>query len=331
MTPRPIPVIVGPTCSGKSDLGLAVARALDGEIINLDSIQVYRGLDVATAKVPPALRALVPHHLIDVADPAEHYTAGRYAREATACLADIEARGRTAVFVGGTGLYFDALRGRLFAEDNPTDLRLRARLHAIRARHGAPWLHRMLRRLDPATAARLQPNDWSRTMRALEFFLCTRTPLSQRQRQLAPPPPFVARMRLLVLSPPRAELYARINARVEAMVAAGLLDEIRRLLAAGVPPDAEAFQAHGYRRFIEYLRGERTYASAVEQMKTDTRHYAKRQLSWWRREPEAHWLAGFGSDPEVQRQALELLRAPAPVRPGTQLAGELPTSASPSL
>ncbi|MCS7080416.1 MAG: tRNA (adenosine(37)-N6)-dimethylallyltransferase MiaA [Chloracidobacterium sp.] len=311
MTERVIPVVVGPTCSGKSDLGVAIARALDGEIINLDSIQVYRGLNVATAKVPPSIRAEVPHHLIDVASPTEHYTAGRYAREAAACLLEIEARGRMAVFVGGTGLYLDALRGRLFTEDAPTDLRLRARLKAIRDRHGAPWLHRMLTRLDPATAARLRPNDWSRTMRALEVFFQSKQPLSERQRALPPPPAFAARMRIIVLSPPRAALYARINARVEAMVAAGLLDEIRDLLAAGVPPDAEAFQAHGYRRFIEYLRGERSYESAVEQMKIDTRRYAKRQLSWWRREPTAEWFYGFGGDPAVQAQVIAALRRPA--------------------
>ncbi|MFQ3582942.1 MAG: tRNA (adenosine(37)-N6)-dimethylallyltransferase MiaA [Chloracidobacterium sp.] len=308
MKPLVIPVIVGPTCSGKSDLGLAVAQTLNGEIINLDSIQVYRGLDVATAKVPVAIRATTPHHLIDVVEPTEHYTAGRYAREAAACLAAIEARGRTAVFVGGTGLYLNALRGRIFTDGAATDLRLRDRLRAIRDRRGAPWLHRMLKRLDTATAARLQPNDWSRTMRALEFFFQTKTPLSQRQAALPPPPSFVRRMRIVVLSPPRSALYARIDARVEAMLAAGLLDEIQSLLAAGVPQDAEAFQAHGYRRFIEYLRGQRTYASAVEQMKTDTRHYAKRQLSWWRREPDAWWFDGFGHDPEVQARVIAALR-----------------------
>ncbi len=321
MTPRPIPVIVGPTCSGKSDLGLAVARALDGEIINLDSIQVYRGLDVATAKASRAARAETPHHLIDVASPTEHYTAGRYAREAAACLADVEARGRTAVLVGGTGLYLDALRGRLFADDAPTDLGRRRRLQAIRDRRGAAWLHRMLARLDPATAARLRPNDWSRVMRALEVFFQSQRPLAERQRDLPPPPDFVARMRIMVLSPPRAALYARINARVEAMVAAGLLDEIQGLLAAGVPLDAEAFQAHGYRRFIEYLRGERAYASAVEQMKTDTRRYAKRQLSWWRREPMAEWFHGFGSEPETQAQVIAALRRPAP-NPARALPGD---------
>ncbi len=316
MTTRPIPVIVGPTCSGKSALGIAVARALEGEIINLDSIQVYRGLDVATAKVPPAVRAAIPHHLIDVAAPTEHYTAGRYAREAAVCLADIEARGRTAVFVGGTGLYLDALRGCLFTDETPTDLRLRTRLKTIRDRRGAAWLHRMLTRLDPVMAARLSPNDWSRTMRALEVLFQSKQSLFERQRNVPPPPAFAARMRMIVLSPPRAALYARINARVETMVAAGLLDEIRRLLAAGIPPDAEAFQAHGYRRFLEYLRGERTYASAVEQMKTDTRRYAKRQLSWWRREPAAEWFEGFGDDPAVQAQVIAALRRPVvyPVR-----------------
>jgi tRNA dimethylallyltransferase len=299
-----IPVVVGPTCSGKSDLGIALAQRFNGEIINLDSIQVYRRLNVGTAKVPLDERCGIPHHLIDVADPTENYTAGRYAREAGALLADIESRGKTAIFVGGTGLYLNALRGRIFDEESPTDLRLRERLKALRDRRGAAWLHRMLKRLDPVSAERLQPNDWSRTTRALEFLFHTKTRISEHRPKLPPPPEFAARMRIIVLNPPREALYDKINRRVDVMERAGLLAEIEGLIADGVPMDAKAFEAHGYKRVVEYLRGNRTYESAIEQMKTDTRHYAKRQWSWWRGEPEAVWFDGFGGDPEVQASVI---------------------------
>ncbi len=302
-----IPVVVGPTCSGKSDLGIALAKAFDGEIVNLDSIQAYRCLNVGTAKVPMDERCGIPHHLIDVADPTENYSAGRYAREAGAVLTDIESRGKMAVFVGGTGLYLNALRGRIFDEEKPTDLHLRERLRVLRDRRGAPWLHRMLLRFDPVSAARLQPNDWSRTARALEFLFHTKTRISEQRATLPPPPEFAARMRIIVLNPPREALYDKINRRVDIMERAGLLAEIETLIATGVPMDAKAFEAHGYKRIIEYLRGHRTYESAIEQMKTDTRHYAKRQWSWWRGEPEATWFDGFGGESEVQRQVIAFL------------------------
>jgi tRNA dimethylallyltransferase len=309
MDKRIIAVVVGPTCSGKSDLGLALAGAFDGEIVNLDSIQVYRGLYVATAKTPLAERRGVPHHLIDIVEPTENYTAGRYAADAAACIAEIEARGRMAILVGGTGLYLNALRGRLFADDVRTDVTLRARLKALAARRGADRLHRLLRRVDPASAARLHPNDWSRVSRALEAYFQTGVRLSERRKNLPPPPEIAARMRIIALSPPRDILYEKINRRVDVMERNGLLEEIRGLLAAGVPLDAKAFEAHGYKRVVEFLRGERTYESAIEQMKTDTRHYAKRQLSWWRGEPETTWVDGFGGDPDVQRRVIELLRS----------------------
>lgn len=305
--PFPIPVIVGPTCSGKSDLGLAVAHHFGGEIINLDSVQVYRGLYVATAKVPPAEQQSIPHHLIDIAEPTENYTAGRYAVDAARVIEDIETRGKMAILVGGSGFYLNALRGRLFDEAAPTDLELRQRLKDILTRRGAPHLHRMLKRLDPVSAEKLAPNDWSRVTRALEFFFQNGKPISEKQPELPEPPEIAGRMRIVVLNPPRNVLYEKINRRVDVMEQNGLLAEIKGLLATGIPPDAKAFGAHGYRRIIEFLQGQRTYESAIEQMKTDTRHYAKRQITWWRREPGAFWFDGFGQEARIQTAVIEAL------------------------
>lgn len=304
-----IPVIVGPTCSGKSDLGLVLAHHFQGEIINLDSVQVYRGLYVATAKVPLSEQQGIPHHLIDIADPTENYTAGRYARDASQCLGEIEKRKKMAILVGGTGFYLNALRGQLFEEEYPTDLTLRDRLKQLLARRGPVHLHRMLHRVDAMSAAKLSPNDWSRVTRALEVFFQTGRRISEVQPKLPSPPEFASRLRIVVLNPPRNILYEKINRRVNLMEQNGLLAEIQALLEAGVPDDAKAFGAHGYRRLVEYVQGKRTYASAIEQMKTDTRHYAKRQLTWWRREPTALWFHGFGNDPTIHQAVLEKLKA----------------------
>jgi tRNA dimethylallyltransferase len=295
-TGPPIITIVGPTASGKSALGLALALRLGGEIINLDSVQVYRGLYIATAKLTRAEMQGVPHHLIDIVEPTENFTAGDYARLASQEIAAIEARGRYALLVGGTGFYLRALQGALFEEGTSTDLALRSRLKEILGRKGAAHLHRMLARVDRASAGRIMQNDWSRTIRALEVYFQTGRSITEWQRSLPPPPAFTARIRIFVLSPPRQELYDRINRRVDEMFSAGLVDEVRYLLGNGVAPDAKAFGAHGYRRVVEYLKGERTLENCIEQTKLDTRHYAKRQLSWWRQVEGAHWLYGFGSE-----------------------------------
>jgi tRNA dimethylallyltransferase len=299
--PRPIVAVVGPTASGKSELGIELALRFDGEIINCDSVQVYREIEIATAKVPLAERRGVPHHLIDFVPPEVNYTAGEWARDALSKIAEIEARGRLVFLVGGTGFYLRALRAPFF-ESPPTDERLRARLTRLRERCGAERLHAMLARLDPQTAARLQRRDWSRVQRALEVRFQTGRPLSAQQPQQPPPPAEAARLRVFALSPPRAELYSRIDARAETHFRTGLVEEVRALLACGAPPDSTALGAHGYRRVVEYLRGERTLESAVEQTKLDVRHYAKRQLTWFRREPGVEWFEGFGDDPRVQQR-----------------------------
>lgn len=303
---RTIVAVAGPTASGKSELGIALALRLNGEVINCDSVQVYREIEIATAKVSLEERRGVPHHLLDFIPPERNYTAADWARDALLKIDEIEARGRTALLVGGTGFYLRALREPFF-EAPPTDAGLRRRLVSLRERRGAEHLHKLLRRLDPERAARLAPRDWSRVQRALELRLQTGETLSARMLQRPAPPPQAARLRLFVLEPPREELYRRIDLRAEAHFSAGLVEEVRGLLARGLPADGSALGAHGYRRVVEYLRGARTLASAIEQTKLDVRHYAKRQLTWFRREPGVEWVEGFGEDPAVQEEVARRL------------------------
>jgi tRNA dimethylallyltransferase len=297
---QPIIAVMGPTASGKSALGIELALRFRGEIVNCDSVQVYREIEIATAKIPFDERRGVPHHLIDFVDPRTTYTAGDWSRDAARVIAEIESRGRAVVLVGGTGFYLRALRQPFF-ESPPTDEGLRARLAELRERRGAEHLHEVLRRLDPASAARLNRRDWSRVQRALEVRLQTRQPISGQQSARPAPPPFTARLRVFALNPPRAELFARIDARAEEHFNAGLVEEVRALLARGISPQSSALGAHGYRRVVEHLRGERTLAGAIEQTKLDVRHYAKRQLTWFRREPGVEWIAGFGDDAATQQ------------------------------
>lgn len=314
---KPIIAIVGPTASGKSELGIEMAIQFDGEIINCDSVQVYREIEIATAKVPFNERRGIPHHLIDFVPPEVSYTAGEWAREAVSRIEEIEERGHLAFLVGGTGFYLRALRQPFFPSPK-TDEQLRRRLTVLRERRGPAHLHKMLSRLDPLSAEKLFERDWPRVQRALEVRLQTGRPISAQLSQRATPPACAIRVRVLALHPPREELYQRINTRAEAHFTAGLVDEVRALLAKGVPPDSTALGAHGYRRVVEYLRGERDLLSAVEQTKLDVRHYAKRQLTWFRREPGIEWFAGFGDDPSVQRRVgnrlKELIRAPSEPR-----------------
>ncbi|HYP27024.1 MAG TPA: tRNA (adenosine(37)-N6)-dimethylallyltransferase MiaA [Blastocatellia bacterium] len=299
-------MIVGPTASGKSELAIKLARALGGEIINLDSVQVYRGIQIATAKVPPAERQGIPHHLIDIVEPVENFTAGDYAREATELIREIESRGRVPLLAGGTGFYLRAIVQPLF-EGPKTDPRLRDRLIRLRDRRGATHLHDLLRRVDPQSASRLSPRDWSRTMRAVEVYFQTGERLSEAQPVTPEPPDFAPRIRVIALNPPRNLLYARINERADHMFEAGLVEEVESLIGSGVPWNAKAFQAHGYRRVVEHLRGVRTREDALNQMKLDTRHYAKRQLSWWRAWPGVTWINRFGNEPEAFAEAVAVV------------------------
>ena len=297
-TPKPIYAIAGPTASGKTALAVELSLRVEGEIVNFDSVQIYKGIEIATAKPTEEEKRGVPHHLIDYVDPRVNYTAADWATDAVATINEIESRGKTPILVGGTGFYLKTLRQPLF-ESPTTDEKLRQRLRLIKQRRGPEHLHRMLQRVDDESASRLQPRDYPRVMRGLEVYFQTGERLSVQQPNRAEPPEFASRIRLFVLSPPRDELYEKINRRTEQHFNAGLIDEVKRLLADGVPETSNALGAHGYRRVCEYLRDERTLESAIEKTKQDVRNYAKRQLTWFRREPDAIWLGGFGDEREA--------------------------------
>lgn len=298
---------MGPTASGKSELGIKLALKHNGEIINLDSVQVYRGLYIATAKVPEGERLGVPHHLIDIVEPTENFTAGDWAQLAGHTIREVETRDHTAILVGGTGFYLRALAKPLFVGPK-TETTLRERFASLRDRHGPEHLHRMLERVDPEAAANISPRDWSRTMRALEVYFQTWRRISESQPEMPPAPELASRLRVIALNPPREELYARINKRADEMFGCGLIEEVERLIASGIPPTAKAFQAHGYRRVVEYLQGKRAREDALEQMKLDTRHYAKRQLTWWRAWPGVKWIDRFGDDAQAFEASSEYVK-----------------------
>jgi tRNA dimethylallyltransferase len=304
--PRGVIAIAGPTASGKSELGIKIALELNGEIVNCDSVQVYQGIQIATAKVPPEERRGIPHHLIDFVSPHINYTAGDWAREATTVIEDIQGRGRVPILVGGTGLYLRALRNPFFASPQ-TDEELRGRLNQLRERRGVEHLHRLLRRIDPQSAEELYPRDWPRVQRAIEVRLQTGQAISLQKGTRPEPHQSTLGLSLMVLNPPRDALYKRINERTEKHFADGLVEEVKTLLGQGVPAGSNALGAHGYRRVVEYLQSKRSLESAVEQTKLDVRHYAKRQLTWFRRESGGHWFEGFGEAEEVQKAVRNVL------------------------
>jgi tRNA dimethylallyltransferase len=308
---EPLIAVVGPTASGKSALGIELALALNGEIINCDSVQVYQDIQIATAKVPLNERRGIPHHLIDFVPPHVNYTAGDWAREATAIIEEVQQRKRLPILVGGTGLYLRALRHPFFLSPQ-TDEELRRRLNRSRKRHGVEHLHRLLRRLDPKSADELYPRDWPRVQRAIEVYLQTGQPMSRQKAERPQPHQSAGNLCLIILNPPRDALYQRINERTEKHFAAGLVEEVSALLARGVPPGSNALGAHGYRRVVEYLQGKRSLESAIDQTKLDVRHYAKRQLTWFRREPGGHWFEGFGESEAVQDAVRQMLANQAP-------------------
>lgn len=303
---RPIFAVSGPTCSGKTALGVRLALRVGGEVVNFDSVQIYRGIEIATAKPAPEEMQGVPHHLIGYVEPSIDYTAADWAGDATETIRDIEARGRTAVLVGGTGFYLRTLRRPLF-ESPKTDRQLRDRLRELRSERGSEHLHRMLIRVDPAAAKTIQERDHARTMRALEHFFQTGVRISDAWSERPEPPDLDERIRLFVLRPDRNKLYEKINARTAAHFGAGLVDEVKHLLAKGVNEYGNALGAHAYRRVCEHLRGERSLESALERSQQDVRNYAKRQLTWFRKEEGAIWLDGFGDEETVWQQLIERL------------------------
>ena len=304
----PVIAIVGPTASGKSSLAIEVALKLNGEVINCDSVQVYREIEIATAKVPLAERKGIPHHLIDFVPPEVNFTAVEWAKEAAAKIDEIEARNSVPLLVGGTGFYLRALRKPFFVSPK-TDAQMRTRINSMREKHGPEYLHRVLRRLDHSGAKQLNARDWPRVQRAIEVYLQTGRSIFAQREERPEPPESSRRLRILALNPPRDELYQRINQRTEGHFQSGLLEEVKALLERGVPSDSNALGAHGYRRVVEYLQGRRDLPSALEQTKLDVRHYAKRQLTWFRGEEGVEWFSGFGEDPAVLSEILETLKS----------------------
>jgi tRNA dimethylallyltransferase len=284
--------VLGPTATGKSALALAIAERCNGEIINCDSTAVIRGFDIGTDKVPLAERRGVPHHLIDIVDPTADYTAAQYARDAAGVIRDIHARGRLPIVAGGTGFYFRALTRGLFPGPG-RDAACRARLDAIAARRGVERLHRMLARVDQASAARIQPRDQKRLVRALEVYLLTGRPLTDHFAETTSLIP-EATVLAIGVTLPAALIAERVARRVDEQFARGLLDEIRRMLSTGVPEDARPFGGLVYRQALEHLRGVRDEAATRALIVQENRRYAKRQLTWFRKEPNLTWFEGPG-------------------------------------
>jgi tRNA dimethylallyltransferase len=280
--------LVGPTASGKTQLSHALARSLAAEIVSLDSMAVYRGMDIGTAKPTPAERGEVPHHLIDLVEPDQEFSLAQYVDAAHAAVADIQERGRAALFVGGTPLYLKALLRGIFTGP-PADWAFRHHWQAIAAAEGHDVVHAELARVDPLTAARLHPRDVRRVTRALEVFAKTGRSITELQQQFDRARP-ADQCRVFVLAWPREQLAARIQERVDAMFAAGLVDEVRQLLAGPHSPGSTAAQAVGYREVIEYLRGQRDLPATVELVKLRTRQFAKRQMTWFRSLSECLFL-----------------------------------------
>ena len=284
--------ILGPTATGKSALALAVAERYDGEIINCDSTAVYRGFDIGTDKIAVADRRGIPHHLIDIVDPTEEYTAAQYARDAAAVVRDIHARGRLPILAGGTGFYFRALTRGLFPGPG-RDIELRQRLETIAGRRGVGFLHRMLQRVDPPSASRIQPRDLKRLVRALEVFFLTGRPLTTHFADTVSPLPDFDVVGV-ALRLPASQISARVTRRVDEQFERGLLDEIRGLLARGVPESARPFGGLVYRQALEHLHGVRDETATRALIAQENRRYARRQLIWFRKEPNLSWFDGPG-------------------------------------
>ncbi len=320
----PLVVIVGPTAAGKSALALALAECWDGEVVNFDSMQLYRGFNIGTGKLAPEERRGIPHHLLDSVDPDQVFTAGDYAREAAQALATIRGRAKLPILVGGTGLYLRALLVGLFEGPGRSEP-LRARLSKMAERHGREFLHRLLRRLDPETAMKIQPRDAQKNIRAIEVCLLARRPFSAL---LAEGRTGLQGFRAVKvgLNPDQAVLDRRINARVESMFARGLTEEAQALFEGNKSPLLEETPRHGpygslgYPQAMAAVRGKIKREEAIHETQTATRRYARRQRTWFRREPGVQWFAGCGDDPAIQQDVFNYLAGvsikPAPARAG---------------
>jgi tRNA dimethylallyltransferase len=302
---RALVAVAGPTGSGKSDLALHLAEEFNGEVVNCDSLQVFRHFDVGTAKLPVADRRGIPHHLIDIVDPDQLFTAGEYSRLARETIAEISARGRLPIVAGGTGFYLRALLDGLFAGPS-RDPGLRARL-ATRETRRPGSLHRLLTRLDGEAARRIHPNDVPKVTRAMEVCLLTRRPVTELFRGGRDS---LTGYRILKLGllPDRDALYQRLDVRCEAMFSSGLIEEVSHILSLGFPASTKPFESHGYKQALQLLSGELNLDNAVFYARRNTRNYAKRQLTWFRREAGLIWLEGFGDSPSVRDAAVSHVR-----------------------
>ena len=299
--------IAGPTASGKTALAVELAKELHGEVVSCDSMQVYRRMNIGTAKPTPEEMQGIPHHMLDVAEPWEDFSVSRYCELATPIVEDILSRGKTAIIAGGTGLYMDSLiRGNAFAPFPSTGVR--ERLEAQADAEGMEAMLAWLRSLDPDSAARLHLSDRKRILRALEVYLETGETITAHNRRTQALPPRFRPLWLGLDFADRGELYRRIDLRVEEMLRQGLLEEIRELLASGSPPKCTAMQAIGYKEFVDSLQRSLPVEQAVEEVKKSSRHYAKRQLTWFRRNKALHWLTRGPDSPEILEAARQILR-----------------------
>ena len=297
--------VLGPTATGKSALAIRLAERFGGEIVNCDSTAVYRGFDIGTDKIGVSARKGIPHHLIDVVEPDEEYTAARYAREAAEVVRDILARRRVPILAGGTGFYYRALTRGLFPGPG-RDVDLRHRLEQVAVRRGTAFVHRMLRRVDPASARRIQSNDLTRIVRALEVFFLTGRPLTEHFADTVSPLPDVDMIAMAVHLPPPV-ISERVTRRVDEQFARGLLEEIRDLLERGVPETARPFGGLVYRQALELLHGVRDETATRALIAQQNRQYARRQLIWFRKEPNLSWLEGPGESPATIAAAIQLV------------------------
>jgi tRNA dimethylallyltransferase len=302
-------VILGPTASGKTALSLALAKEFGGEILNCDSVAMYREFDMGTAKPSAAERALVPHHLLDFVNPTEEVTAGEYARQGRIVLQEIQARGHLPIVVGGTGLYLRALLEGLFPGPQRSE-ELRARLRERALRRGSEYLHRILARLDAETAKKVHPNDAPKLIRAIEVCLGAREKMSELWEKGRDPLRGFRVLRI-GLDPERGALYERINLRAARMFAGGLVEETRGLIVK-YGNRTRVLGSLGYKQAVQLIRGKITREDAVSAAQQGHRNYAKRQMTWFRREPDVRWLRGFGDSAEIQAAAIQLVRASLP-------------------
>jgi tRNA dimethylallyltransferase len=297
-------VLLGPTGAGKTALSLAIAERFPSEIVSCDSVAAYRDFEIGTAKPSREQRRLVPHHLLDIVSPQETFTAGDYARRARQALAEIRGRGRLAIVVGGTGLYLRALLQGLFAGPARSE-ELRERLRELAKQRGSGHLHRVLRRLDAESAGRIHPHDAAKLIRAVEVCLLARQKISRLWQERAEALTGFRVLRI-GLDPERKALYSRINHRAQEMFAAGLIEETRRLRER-YGPEAAPLRALGYKQAVEFLDGEADKELALRRAQQAHRNYAKRQMTWFRREPGVEWLKGFGDAAEIQQAAIALV------------------------